>query len=304
MITTVCLNPAIDRSISIAEFNYGGMNRVKSVRSDAGGKGVNISRALSSFGIKNTAVVAVGEGNGDSFLSSLDADGINCEAVWTKGLIRENITVHPKDAKETRLSFSGFSGDLNLIKKVEECVDSIAEGGDFVAVAGSLPAGIDIEAVKEFILRLNAKGVRTVIDSRSFTPADIIDCAPFLIKPNEQEIAAYTDMNIRTLEDAEKSAEEIRRKGVENVMISLGASGAVLSSGDGIYSVSAPKISVLSTIGAGDSSIAGFLAAYSDGKSYKECLKTAVAFGSAACMTEGTKPPKKEDIEAILKGLS
>ena len=148
-IITVTLSPAIDVHCFTDSFTAERENFAEISSRDAGGKGVNISRALSSFGIKNTAVVAVGEGNGDSFLSSLAADGINCEAVWTKGLIRENITVHPKDAKETRLSFSGFSGDLNLIKKVEECVDSIAEGGDFVAVAGSLPAGIDIEAVNK-----------------------------------------------------------------------------------------------------------------------------------------------------------
>ena len=88
--------------------------------------------------------------------------------------------------------------------------------------------------------------------------------------------------------------------GVDNVMISLGSRGAVLACDDGVFFDDAPKILPLSTIGAGDSSIAGFIAAYKSSKSWDECLKTAVAYGSAACLTDGTKPPKREDIEALL----
>ncbi|MBQ7292982.1 MAG: 1-phosphofructokinase family hexose kinase [Clostridia bacterium] len=299
-IITVTLSPAIDVHCQSDFFLAERENFAEITSRDAGGKGVNISRALKAFDIPNVAVVAVGEKNADSFLSSLCTDGINCEAIWTEGLIRENITIHPTGAKETRLSFSGFSGSDALVDDIEAHINGIADKGDVIAIAGSIPKGISIERVKALVMSFKAKGAKLVIDSRSFTASDVIECAPFLIKPNEQEIAAYTDRSVTTLEEAERAAEDIRQKGVENVMISLGSLGAVLASCDGIFSAKAPLITALSTIGAGDSSIAGFLAAYSEGKSYAECLKTAVAYGSAACLTEGTKPPRKEDIKNLL----
>lgn len=298
-IITITLSPALDIHCHADSFTAERENFAEITSRDAGGKGVNISRALLSHGIESTAIVAVGEENGDGFLASLVTDLIDCEAIWTKGLIRENITVHTEAAKETRLSFNGFNGDRKLLEDVEGCVNGLAENGDAVALVGSIPKGISIDDVKAFVLRMKAIGLRVVIDSRSFTPADVAECSPFLIKPNEEEIIAYAGKEITDIGDAAQAAKEIALRGIENVMISLGARGAVLACGDGIFFAEAPKIKATSTIGAGDSSIAGFLAAFKDGKSADECLKSAVAFGSAACMTEGTKPPRDEDIKHL-----
>lgn len=299
-IITLTLSPAIDIHCETDRFATEHENFAKIISRDAGGKGVNVSRALLSCGIANTAIVAVGEENGDSFLSLLAADQINCEAIWTNGLIRENITVHTKGTKETRLSFDGFAGDNRLIDEVDALLNEIAESGDIVTLTGSVPSGIDIDRVKNFVAGMKAKGIKVVIDSRSFKPSDIAECAPFLIKPNEEEIVAYVGKEITDTGEAAEAAKDIFEKGIENVMISLGSRGAVLACPDGLFFANAPKIKALSTIGAGDSSIAGFLAAYEDGKSAEDCLKSAVAFGSAACMTEGTKPPRKDDIERLI----
>lgn len=299
-IITLTLAPAFDTHCKAECFTAGIENFADITSYDAGGKGINLSRALLAGGCVSLAIVALGKENRASFLSALDTDGLEYVAIEVDGRIRENITVHPKEGKETRLSFSGFSADDSLVDKVKDIICKNAESGDIVTIVGSIPSGITKEKIKAFAKGLKTSGMKVVIDSRSFTPEDIIDCSPFLIKPNEQEISAYTDAKISSLDDAEKVALEIMRKGVDNVMISLGASGAVLASHDGVFSVKAPKISVRSTIGAGDSSIAGFLAAYIEGKGSAECLKTAIAYGSAACMTEGTKPPRKEDIKNLL----
>ena len=302
-IITVTLSPAIDIHCATDSFNTERENFATITSRDAGGKGINISRALLACGTKSTAVVAIGEENGEGFLSALCADGIDCEAIWTSGSIRENITVHPVGAKETRLSFSGFSGDSTVVDGIESCVNGLAAEGDIVAIAGSIPKGIDIERVKAFVMALKVKGVRVVIDSRSFSPADITECAPFLIKPNEEEIVSYTNFEISSDDDAAKAAKFIFEKGVANVMISLGARGAVLACDEGIFIAKPPKTDAISTVGAGDSAIAGFLAAYCDGKKICDCLKNAVAYGSAACLTEGTKPPRKDDIERFLRNI-
>jgi fructose-1-phosphate kinase PfkB-like protein len=128
-----------------------------------------------------------------------------------------------------------------------------------------------------------------------------MECAPFLIKPNEEEIVAYTKTEISLPSDAIKAAKLIRGNGVENVMISLGSQGAMLVCDDGAFVATPPRIDALSTIGAGDSSIGGFLAAMANGLDAEACLQTAVAFGSAACLTRGTRPPKKEDILRLLQ---
>ena len=205
-IITVTLSPAIDIHCATDSFNTERENFADITSRDAGGKGINISRALLACGTKSTAVVAIGEENGEAFLSALCADGINCEAIWTSGSIRENITIHPVGAKETRLSFSGFSGDSTVVDGIESCVNGLAAEGDIVAIAGSIPKGIDIERVKAFVMALKVKGVRVVIDSRSFSPADITECAPFLIKPNEEEIVSYTNFEISSDDDAAKAA--------------------------------------------------------------------------------------------------
>lgn len=299
-IITVTLSPAIDIHCSTDSFTAERENFAKITSRDAGGKGINISRALLACGIKNTALVAVGDKNADGLLASLSSDGLDCEAIWTQGLIRENITVHTIGAKETRLSFDGFCGDSALLEEVEQYLCENIKKGDIVALAGSIPSGVDIESVKAVVLRLKSLGADVIVDSRSFKPSDIIECKPFLIKPNEEEIIAYIGAEIASVEDAAKAAISIYKKGVENVMISLGAHGAVLACADGIYFANAPTIEAISTIGAGDSSIAGFIAAYKDKKAACECLKTAVAYGSAACLTEGTKPPRKEDIDNFI----
>ena len=151
--------------------------------------------------------------------------------------------------------------------------------------------------------KMAARGVKIVVDSRSFPTEDIIALGPWLIKPNEEEIAMYSDIPVHDLESAAEAAQVLKGKGIKNVMISLGAKGAMLCCEDGCYVANAPNVTVLSTIGAGDSSIAGFVAAAKQGFPYSEMLRMAVCYGSAACMTEGTRPPRAEDITKLLESV-
>lgn len=299
-IITVTLNPAFDMHCYAENFQPFHENLATVTACEAGGKGVNISRALLAWKMDSTAVVAVGEENGEGYLRALAADGMDVCAISVAGRIRENITLHTNNAPETRISFSGFSADDGLLASVEKEIAPLVGEDTILAFAGRNPAGVGLEAVKELLLRMKARGARLVIDSRSFGTADILALSPWLIKPNEEEIAAYTDLPAANLAEAARAAEALRGKGIENVMISLGEKGAVLASADGCFAANAPKIEALSTIGAGDSAIGGFCAAAARGKSSGECLQYAVASGSAACMTVGTRPPRNEDIMALL----
>lgn len=302
-IITITLNPAFDVHCTAERFEAGHENLALITEREAGGKGVNISRALALNGIPNMALLAVGDENGDDFCRELDKDSITYETITLHGRIRENITVHTKNAPETRISFCGFETDETLLCEFKDRISKKLEDGDIVTFTGRVPSGISMKAVKGFIGDLKNMGAKVVIDSRSFTKDDLIETAPWLIKPNEEEVSVYLEREINNFDDVTEGARELYRSGIENVMVSLGAKGALLVSRDGTFVAYPPKIEALSTIGAGDSSIGGFLAAAYEGKNYENMLKTAVSYGSAACMSSGTRPPRPEDVAEIFSHI-
>lgn len=303
-LVTLTLNPAFDIHCHIPKFEPYHENLAKITDREAGGKGVNISRALTVNGVENLALVVLGEENAESFRRALAEDGMQtCELVLP-GRIRENITIHTDGAPETRVSFAGFETDASLLVAVEERLDSILEKGSIVTFTGRVPAGIPMESVKTFLHRLMQKGARIVIDSRSFEKEDLLAVKPWLIKPNQEEISAYLGREIDTFEKVLDGAEELHAQGIENVMISLGEKGALLVCDEGRFVATPPAINAISTIGAGDSSIGGFLSAAAAGETPDGMLRRAVAYGSAACMTAGTRPPRAEDVLCLLGQVS
>ena len=297
-IITLTLNPAFDIHCFAEAFKPYGESVVDIISKDAGGKGVNISRALTENGTESRAVLIVGDANGEEFLSMLKSDGLTTEAVFVNGRIRENITLHEKDKPETRISFRGFSCEKEILSKIKEVIGEV-DGNTVITMTGSLPVGITGADVLALLRELKEKGAKVVIDSKSITLADLIGFKPWLIKPNHDEAEGYTGKRIGSYEDALEIAKELHLSGISNVIISLGGEGAVLSSDEGEFYVKAPRIEAISTIGAGDSMIAGFIQGEAEGETAEEKLKRAVAFGSAACLTEGTKPPRREDVERM-----
>ncbi len=301
-IITLTLNPAFDSHCSADSLRLGCENFARIESCEAGGKGINISRALSSYGIESRAVLLLGKENGEQFKRALLDDRMSCSFFETEGRIRENITIHSKNTSETRISFDGFEAGEDDMARIEDHIADKIDNETILTFTGSLPVGISSEASVGFLKRMKERGARIVIDSRSLSLDDILAVKPWLIKPNEEEIVNYSSLTVCDLEGAARAASELFRRGyAENVMISLGAKGAVLACRDGVFAVPAPHIDVRSTIGAGDSSIAGFIAAHIEGKGALRCLKLAVAFGSAACLSSGTKPPQKKDIKKLAK---
>ncbi len=298
-IITLTLNPAFDIHSDAEIFRAHRENICQITKKDIGGKGINISRALLANGIESLAVAVLGKENAEDFRRGAGECGIPLLEIENEGRIRENITVHEKNAPETRISFRGFTADAELLTKLYTAIADKIESGDIVTLTGSLPDGLSMEDAMAFAKKLKAKGARIVIDSRSFSLFDIKELSPWLIKPNQEEISGYLSKNIENFEDALASAKALFLVGIENVMISLGEKGALLVCDRGIFTATPPRINALSTIGAGDSMIAGFILSASKGEDKKEALKTAVAFGSAACLLPGTEAPQREDIAKI-----
>lgn len=294
-IYTLTLNPAYDVHAFAQNFAPHCENLAQIQSREAGGKGVNISRALCSGEIPNTAIIVLGKDNGDDFKKALSA--MDCVFLEKDGRIRENLTLHCANAPETRISFTGFSVDDGILTEVLNHI-SVAED-TIITFTGRIPAGVSKEKAKDFLKLLRSRGARIVLDSKSFSTEDIFEIQPWLIKPNQEEISEYLGCDVRTPEQALEQAGVFARHGVANAMVTLGEHGAVLLSGGEAYIASFPAVQAISTIGAGDSTIAGFVAATYAGKTVTQCLQTAVAYGTAACLTAGTLPPQKEDVEKI-----
>ncbi len=293
-ITTLTLNPAFDIHISLPAFTPGREHLAESRTSDVGGKGINNSRALIAAGIDCDTLVVLGNENADDFSRGLEAVGIRAIELRQSGRIRENITLHYPEG-ETRISFRGFEAEPGLLDRVHAAIDA-----GLVTFTGSLPAGITEAEAEAFLASLARDGIRLVIDSKSIPPQTLRRLRPWLIKPNGEEIAAYLGY---TPDEAGLlgAAAEWHRDGIANVLISLGGDGAVLAAEGRLFRAHAPKIDAVSTIGAGDSMIAGFIAAADLPPG--ERLANAIAFGTAACLREGTAPPLINDIKRIRESV-
>lgn len=302
-ILTLTLNPAFDIHCGVEKFLPERENYMRSYRRHIGGKGVNISRALHENGVESTAFVVLGRQNCADFERELSSCGIKYVPLYVDGRIRENITIHPENAAETRISFQGCAVSRAAAEEIFGLMLPLCDENTVFTFNGRMPAGLAVADVAPLLEKVKARGAYLAVDSGTFTMEDFAAVKPWFIKPNQEEISRCVGREINTHAEAIAAAREIRARGIENVMVSLGGKGAVLASPVGDFAVTVPKTEVISTIGAGDSSVAGFISAFAEGKPTLECLVNAVSYGSAACLTAGTNPPKREDVEAIRKKI-
>lgn len=301
-IRTITLNPSFDLHYTVPGFAAGRENLVTAVEVEAGGKGVNTARALSANGVENLAYVVVGKENGASFVDLLRRDGLSCRVFETEGRIRENITIHPKKGTETRISLDTFRLSDAAFDALEKAVLAEPLSDLLISFSGRIPQGVEKERVLTFLRKLTAGGAKLIADSVSLTPDDLGRIRPWFIKPNEQEITAFADLTSTEPTAVAKAARNLVDAGVsEAVMVTLGGLGAVYVDKTHIFLLSVPHMeNPPSTIGAGDSVIAGLLAATREGLPMTDALRLASAYGTAACMSIGTRPPRPVDIRAVL----
>ncbi len=295
-IRTLTLNPAFDIHCEVENLQLHRENYVTSAVKHAGGKGINISRALTNFGVENQAYCVVGSSGGDEFIKMLHQDGIACKVIKAEGKIRENITLH-SGGKETRISFEGSPVNAQLLAELSAICQE--EERAVVTFTGRLPQGIDHREALNFLTKVKTGGANLVVDCNSFTMVELLELKPWLIKPNAQELSQLLGHEMQTEQEVQKAAESMHRGGITHVIVSLGGDGFVYWGEVGGIRVSVPKITPVSTIGAGDSLIAGFLAGIYERRGIEDMLRLAAAFGTAACLTEGTNPPNKEEIYGL-----
>lgn len=299
-IITVTLNPAIDVHIGCEKFAPGKDTPYVVLRRDSGGKGVNISRALTYNGYDNLCYVVVGEENAQSFLAPLLELGMRVLRDTVSGSVRENLNIHSPEC-DTVLAGEGVMIDKSTVALMEQQLSPFISSDTYICFSGRITAASDKEAIICAIEKMKNRGAKIILDSRSFNLEDLIRIKPYLIKPNAEEITELTGEPSHTYEQAIRAGMKIFGVAAENILITLGAGGAVYICESGAYILDIPEIKSVSTTGAGDSSIAGFLVGIKLGYNLEDTLKQSMAYGAAACLREGTMPPKSEDIKKLIE---
>ena len=293
MIVTLTANPSVDRTVEVARLHRGTVIRARASRVDAGGKGVNVARALAAHGRKVTAVLPSGGAEGAQLEALLTGSGLDLLTVRITGAIRANVTVVEADGTTTKLNEPGPRLTRPELDALAGIVTEAAARADWVVLSGSLSPGAPAGWYAGLVRRLRGTGPRVAIDSSGQPLAKAITARPYLIKPNRDELAELTGRTIDTISDVVEAARTLTARGLHAVLTSLGPAGAVLVGPDAAWHATAPVIEPRSTVGAGDALLAGYLAAGGDGPG---ALQEAVAWGSAATALPGSRMPGPHDI--------
>ena len=311
MILTLTPNPSFDRTVALdGELARGQVHRVLSVTSQAGGKGVNISRAAVSAHIPSIAVVPALKD--DAFVLELLGAGIDCRPVRPTGDVRVNLTITEPDGTTTKLNSPGAEVSRDDLERMAEAVLARAGNAAWTVLAGSLPAGAPVDFYADLVRRLRAVGGRVAVDTSDAPLRALVDglleAAPDLMKPNGEELASFTGGDPDELEAdpaaTAAAARQLLERGVGAVLATLGGNGAVLVTPEGAWHATPPPTTVVSTVGAGDSSLFGYLLGDIRGLPAPERLALAVAYGSAAAGLPGTTIPQPSQLRTELVGVT
>ncbi|GAA4945889.1 1-phosphofructokinase [Streptomonospora halophila] len=295
MILTCTPNPSVDHTLEVPELRLGGILRIRSPTTEAGGKGVNVSRALRAMGHATTAVLPVGGATGAE-LTSLLGD-LHHVAVPIAGTTRKNFTLAEGDGTTTKLNSSGPELAPEEIDGLLETVEAeLARGPEWLVASGSLPIGAPVDFYARLAKLAGSRGVPLALDT-SGEPLEAAVAAGgnALLKPNREELSALAGRDMETVGDVARAAGTAVARGNRAVLVTLGPHGAVLAEADGTWWGQGPSVVPRSTVGAGDCALAGYLSA--DG-SPEGRLRRAVAWGAAAVALPGTTVPGPEDLRA------
>lgn len=300
MIITVTMNPAVDKTVEIESLKRGGLNRIKRTEWDAGGKGINVSRTVRELGMDTIATGFLGGNTGREIEEYLREKEIRTDFVDAGGETRTNTKVFEDNGMVTELNEPGpyISPDREeeLLKKLE----GYADRGVLFVLAGSLPKGIGTDIYARIIDMVHKKGAEVLLDADGETFQKAVVQKPDIIKPNKEELAQYTGLKgFSSVEEMAMAAEVLRDAGVGMAAVSMGAEGAVfLEKGKRIYCQAIP-VKACSTVGAGDAMAGALAYAWENGLGMEEKIRLCMAVSAGAVTTQGTKPPSKEQTEAL-----
>lgn len=305
MIITVTMNPAIDKTVEIDSLVEGGLNRIKKVEYDAGGKGINVSKTIRELGGHSIATGFLGGNNGKTIASVLKDKGIDSDFIWVDGETRTNTKVFEENGALTELNEPGPVITEEQIRALMEKLLGYAGIDTLFVLSGSIPAGVPKDTYARIIREVHKKGSKVLLDADGELFRLGVEAAPDMIKPNRVELEEYAGMDYRASEEALlKIAEKFREKGIGTIAVSMGKSGAMFLLEDTAAKCPALNVKAHSTVGAGDAMVAGLAYAWDEKLPADEKIRLCIAVSAGAVTTIGTKPPAKELVEELKKQVT
>ena len=308
-VVTLTANPSLDRTLPVpGPLERGGVVRLGPSSTEPGGKGVNVARAVAAAG--RDVVCVLPAADGDPIIRALHELGMALATVPVTAAVRTNYTLTEPDGTTTKLNEPGTPLDEITRSALADALHRHSAGARWVALSGSLPPGTPVDWYAGLVASLRDTGAKVAVDTSEAPLLSLLaagpDAAPDLLKPNSEELAQLAGVSeeevLASTAATLAAVRSLHDRGVAEVLLTLGGDGALLSTAAGaVWSARPPRITVRSTVGAGDSSLAGYLLADLDGAPPAERLRTAVAYGSAAASMPGSAlpTPASVDVSAV-----
>lgn len=300
MILTVTLNAAIDKRYVVEEFKVGEVNRVKECAYVPGGKGLNVSKPAAVAGAEVVATGFVGGHAGNYIEASLKDYHVKSAFYHLESESRSCINIwDEKNCVQTEFLEPGFTVAESEFQGFVEEFKELVKKADVVAMSGSVPKGLDGTAYQKLVKVVKDAGKKVILDTSGKLLEMGIEACPTMIKPNIDEIRMLTGKECNEIGEIVEAAKEIHARGVEVVVVSLGADGSLAVSDEGVFRAIVPRIDAVNTVGCGDSMIAGFALGFAEGLGIEETLRKASAISAAAALREETGYFVMEDMQRL-----
>lgn len=299
MITTVCMNPAFDKTVTVDALRSGEVNRVRDSRVDVGGKGVNVAIVAQRLGVEVQCIGCAGEDGADSFRALMDAQQVRHWFLTVPGTLRTNLKIVSADGcGVTEINERGADVVGEMLAEFFRMAKEQASGSTMAVVAGSLPPGCPAGTCRDL---MRAMAVPCILDVSGQELLLGLEAKPCLIKPNIHELQDVLGRSLNGQAQVKAAARELIRRGAGNVLVSMGGDGAMLVTPEKAYAAPAIPVRVASTVGAGDSMVGGVLRGLeASGGNMVEALRWGVAAATSSVMTEGTQLVRAADVASLI----
>lgn len=303
VILTLTINPAIDRTMMVDKLVFEDRGYILSRTEAAGGRGINASHVIHSFGGKTLALLTSGGEVGQRMEASLASMGFPFEAVPVAAEGRVNLTISDQQGLTAKLNERGAPLTAEEIAAVRKLVEARLKKASWLMLCGSIQPGVPADIYSDLIQVAKASGVKTLLDTDGEALVHALEAKPAIITPNQPEAERLLGRAILTRAQSLEAVRRIHEMGPEMVILSLGSRGAMASTADGVFEVLPPRVDALCPIGAGDAMAAAYLWALEKKKPLPDALRWAVATGTATAILPGTTFPTLEQAKAIYKNV-
>jgi 1-phosphofructokinase len=300
MIKTVTMNPAIDKTVEIVNFRVGAVNRISSLRLDAGGKGINVSKTIKALNGSSLATGILAGKTGEYIKNYLDQMGVDNDFIFVNGETRTNVKVVDRlNHTNTDINEPGIidiaQEDLSLLEK--SIFDPMGKD-DILVLSGSVPSNVSSAIYREWTERAVKSGIRVLIDADGELLREGRKARPYIIKPNINELERLLNRKLANVDEVASAAKSLLDTGIEIIAVSLGADGAVFVKRDQTIYAEGLSVDVRSTVGAGDAMVASLALAFTRDFTFEEAVTLSIATAAANVASSGTLPPKLEDVRS------